>query len=758
MAQNFSPEDLAALISSAFPTTKPSASEAKYAPAEATQDHLQKLEARIKGIEHMLSNILEHISLSAEDAQAGNSQETSRKNKYTISDSTVAAEVKPSGPYKYTPLDASKSQLRILRLHRAEELTDPLTANLETVGLDDNTIKALMYGFSALSYTWGPPVFDGLILVDGHEFPITRSLEKALRRLRYEYKDNAALEINGRLWGKECWIWVDQICINQADIDERGSQVGLMRRIYKKATSVHVWLGEEEDDSSMAIDLLNILGAPPKNAPGEKTIEYPTFTEDTVVRHWNALRALFKRPWWERVWVRQEVALPLMVKMWCGSKSFDLNSLAPALFMLKHISSLGYASTISHSDDETFVSLPWDFHAGTIAKMRQMTRNGSLWVGAAQLLRMTRAAKATDSRDTVFSILGMANPEVYSIVPDYRQEYKQILLLATQAAIKLEYGLEILGACQNPERKDGLPSWIPSLQEKWKAIPFQTTGLHEMRFISRLTTTELPHVHVKDEMLALQGGLIDTISSICPFYVHNTASASSLESVFQSWKAFAHSAASRAHLSLVNFETLIEGTTASQKAYYEVQRQTSQKDYDVWLVECQNTVTQNWIQFMTVMLDKAQDLQPGYQASRVKVHEDGPDAYLFDSAINPFGHLGLNPRLTRSYLLPPSHAMATPHPNHRVHAGLKMYGVGRRFCLTQRGYLALIPAEVRVGDGIALFKGATFPYVLRREGQANVLVGEAFVYGFSGEAWDRSVEVTAREEWGVGLDGWIWIF
>jgi hypothetical protein len=123
----------------------------------------------------------------------------------------------------------------------------------------------------------------------------------------------------------------------------------------------------------MTIDLLNTLGAPPKNAPGEKTIEYPTFTEEEVIRHWNALRALFKRPWWERVRVRQEVALPLMVKMWCGSKSFDMNSLDPALFMLGHISSLGYASTVSHFDDERSVSLPWDFHAKTIVDLRQFT-------------------------------------------------------------------------------------------------------------------------------------------------------------------------------------------------------------------------------------------------------------------------------------------------------------------------------------------------------------------------------------------------
>ena len=112
----------------------------------------------------------------------------------------------------YTPLDTTKSQFRILRVRRADEFSDPLVAELVTVGLDDNTVARLMYGLTALSYTWGPPVFDGCVSLDGCRFPITKSLEAALRQLRFEYKDNAAIEINGRVWGQEVYIWVDQIC------------------------------------------------------------------------------------------------------------------------------------------------------------------------------------------------------------------------------------------------------------------------------------------------------------------------------------------------------------------------------------------------------------------------------------------------------------------------------------------------------------------------------------------------------------------
>jgi hypothetical protein len=94
----------------------------------------------------------------------------------------------------------------------ADNLSGPLTAELITVGLDDNTVAHLMYGFTALSYTWGPPVFKGSVLVDGCKFLVTRSLEAALRQLRFEYEDNAATEINGQVWGQEPYIWVCQIC------------------------------------------------------------------------------------------------------------------------------------------------------------------------------------------------------------------------------------------------------------------------------------------------------------------------------------------------------------------------------------------------------------------------------------------------------------------------------------------------------------------------------------------------------------------
>ncbi|EON69072.1 hypothetical protein W97_08385 [Coniosporium apollinis CBS 100218] len=663
----------------AVPTTNRGSStpETSYVTTESIRSHFERLETRMDRIEGALNKILDRLRLSAVDDEDGRQRTkldgstSENQENLTVLDTTNNHEMQQPGQeptieqdtdrqYTYTPLDTTKSHIRILRLHRAEELLDPLIADLVVVGLDDDTIKG----------------------------------------------------------------------INQSDIDERGDQVCLMRRIYKRASSVHVWLGEEADDSSVAIDLLNTLGAPPKHAPGERTIRYPSFTEEEVMRHWNALRALFKRPWWERVWIRQEIALHVLVKLWCGGKSFDMNALGPALFMLRHISSLGYASTVSNSDDKSTVSLPWDFHPRTLVELRRLTGNGLLWVGLAQLLRITRSCKATDARDTVFSVLGMADPEIYPIVPNYRQELNQVLLGAAQAVIGLEYGLEILGACQNPEKKHGLPSWIPFLLDKWKAIPFQTANVQGQRFIPRLTEAELPSVQVEAEVLVLQGCLVDAVESICKSFIRNKADAEDMEFVYSSWRKFAKDASLR--------------------------KQLWKQDISNYVKCEEQEKTRNWIRFLTVLVDEAQDLQSHYGLPHAQ-KDKGPDSFLSDPLKSPYYHIGLNPKLTRSYLLPSSHSSASPHPNHRVHAGFQSYGVGRRLCITKRGLLALIPAEAQIGDPIAVFKGASFPYVLRKskEESNHILIGEAFIPSWVGGIGERNAETLMREEWRVGLHSWI---
>jgi hypothetical protein len=193
--------------------------------SEVLKDHFERLEARMDRIEGALNSILEHFGLPKVTVPHEQAQSVdigiAQPGKPSIGEEKDVL-YQPNGycddsqdqvsKYVYNPLDTAKSQFRVLRVRRAEALTDPVLVELITVSLDDRSTAHLLYGFVALSYTWGPPVFDGLVLLEGCSFPVTKSLEAALRQLRFSYKDNTAVVISGKSWGQECYVWVDQIC------------------------------------------------------------------------------------------------------------------------------------------------------------------------------------------------------------------------------------------------------------------------------------------------------------------------------------------------------------------------------------------------------------------------------------------------------------------------------------------------------------------------------------------------------------------
>jgi hypothetical protein len=90
------------------------------------------------------------------------------------------------------------------------------------------------HSYEALSYVWGSPSMSDSLRCDGKSINITLNLRDALRRLRLADRHRA--------------LWVDQICINQSDTDERSSQVALMDRIYKMTKQVVAWLGPDPDE------------------------------------------------------------------------------------------------------------------------------------------------------------------------------------------------------------------------------------------------------------------------------------------------------------------------------------------------------------------------------------------------------------------------------------------------------------------------------------------------------------------------------
>jgi hypothetical protein len=200
--------------------------------------------------------------------------------------SIIVDSASPTSPklFKHQPLDLSKTQIRLFRLL---PFTGDHLKGIITIHDFDDCPK-----YKALSYTWGPPSPNREILISNQAFNIRENL--------WQFLDSCHRKPSELF---DYWLWIDQICIDQSTVGERNHQVRLMAQIYRKASSVLVWLGVEADGSDAAMDAIND-------------------SMRTLVEACKDIEDLFKRPYWQRLWILQEVLLGENIVVHCGKKSF----------------------------------------------------------------------------------------------------------------------------------------------------------------------------------------------------------------------------------------------------------------------------------------------------------------------------------------------------------------------------------------------------------------------------------------------------
>lgn len=165
--------------------------------------------------------------------------------------------------------------IRLLRLmpHRDEHA--PIQCQLFDYPLLDSGKGPHLY--EALSYVWGSGEKPRRVFTDEGYLRVTNNLHAALLHLR----DRSLARI----------IWVDAICMNQEDKGEKGEQILRMAEIYSRASRVVVWLGEAKNDSDQALEDIRLA------ADAEFPVDKPNK---------QAILTLLHRPWFERIWVREQ--------------------------------------------------------------------------------------------------------------------------------------------------------------------------------------------------------------------------------------------------------------------------------------------------------------------------------------------------------------------------------------------------------------------------------------------------------------------
>ena len=126
----------------------------------------------------------------------------------------------------YKPLDSAAYEIRVLDIKEPSTTSDLVSCEFRIISLKADPVPL----YETISYCWGISTERRDILLDGHLFSVPVNTESALRCMASGH-------------GKRT-VWIDAICINQNDINERQQQVAMMGQVYSLCQRTLVYLGQ----------------------------------------------------------------------------------------------------------------------------------------------------------------------------------------------------------------------------------------------------------------------------------------------------------------------------------------------------------------------------------------------------------------------------------------------------------------------------------------------------------------------------------
>lgn len=357
----------------------------------------------------------------------------------------------PSQSFAYPVLEA-EGCFRLVKLHPGGH-GETILCDLISDRWTDETIA-----YEALSYAWGSKAVQRSIQVNGHQFSVTSNLHGALSRLRRRDEIRT--------------LWIDAMCINQEDLDERNTQVRYMGEIYQNAQCVVVWLGESDDDSDDAVFFMNSLyenldgcdpylsekgGGMPSNAAGRllrhgsiyEYLQYP------YTHSWEKVCRLLQREWWQRAWIVQEFINGKEITIQLGHRTVRWPVLAIFItFIQSAIEAIPAMSLIVGSA------------AGAVADAYDLVydrRNKpSDGMNLQTLLCSQRHRQCANPLDKIYSVLSLIEENSrHAFTPDYSSSTSLVYGMAVKTCYESSLRLEILCESMSYETSKSFPSWCP---------------------------------------------------------------------------------------------------------------------------------------------------------------------------------------------------------------------------------------------------------------------------------------------------------
>jgi hypothetical protein len=252
--------------------------------------------------------------------------------------------------------------------------------------------------YEALSYEWGELTSEGrTIFLNDREIQVRDNLWSALIHLRYS--DITRL------------LWIDALCIDQANTQEHNHQVRIMGDIYCRAKLVLVWLGQEGENSAEVFAHLHQNGILyfESDLGGEIILE--------------GLASLLNRRYWTRIWIVQEFNLGPELEIHCGWDSIDGNIILNIARFLE--------GTLTKAHERIRASPGMKIAARRSMRQRD---SGRLW----EFLSSCKDSQCSEPRDKIYALMPMAD----DMTKDAIQIDYSLTLFELKLLVALHYSVE----------------------------------------------------------------------------------------------------------------------------------------------------------------------------------------------------------------------------------------------------------------------------------------------------------------------------
>jgi hypothetical protein len=540
-----------------------------------------------------------------------------------------------------------------------------------------------MQNYNAISYAWGDPTLKYKIECEKDELNVTENVRELLDHIRDPNEDRV--------------IWVDAICIDQQNFEERSQQVRLMGQIYSSAESVNIWLGPEKDDSGLLEEFIPRLAD-----VFWRSRRAQLFTDEVLFQktkthrtspEWVALKRLFGRPWFNRTWIVQEFVASPQHTFLCGKFHISAELLVLVAKELRHLYLNGNDFVRHHG-----------FDFAVISKFLRMARIWKLRMSGEEtdfslLTYSFWSSKTSDPKDKIFSMLGLDNGIAIRIAPDYRDSIQTVYTKATQESLLSgnAFGILSLAGIGNHRVLDNLPSWVPDFSStETPAPPF------ELFIYDGCVQWGSYNIHIFKETLSpfLFEGKEFTLDAI------NFDTIKRLGTV----------------LNIDNNRNLKEWTYEAESLFLTSNYYLS-NEFPNWDILWRSLIADRTYEY-TSYIRAPQIYGSYYEALRKQLEMKTTDKQRFTQGRYILESIGAAGRQITEEMRATRFVFALWQSAH-----------GRRYCMTGKGDVALVPKYAAVGDEICNLAGCIAPFVVRSFPGAGSgkkiyeLVGECYVHG-----------------------------